>query len=107
LTADFHLVFEIAEIPIKIKSDMEDVTMDEGDVFTVFTVEYSKVLAQRHKIICKFNGHEIVSGDKYEIKVSDNKLELRVKNICPEDEGTYTIQVQNAKSSAFLTVNGI
>jgi hypothetical protein len=86
---------------------MEDVTMDEGDECAVFSAEYSKNLADRHKITCKFNGQVIALGDKYETKIANNKLELRVKTICPADEGTYTIHVQNAKSSAFLTVNGI
>ena len=87
---------------------MNDINACEGDIYASFTVEISKKLISNNKIKCYYKDELIdLSSDKYKIEIKDFYCTLHVKNVDLKDEGSYSIQVDKAKSSAELTVEGI
>lgn len=86
---------------------MTDIAANEGDATANFQIEFSNKLKKSHNIECFFNDKLIdVDDNKFLIEKKDFYCTLIIKNITLEDEGNYTIQCNNAKSSAQLAVNG-
>ena len=65
-----------------------------------------KQVNESDKINWTFEGHKIEKGSKYLVKSKGNKSRLVIKNVCIEDEGSYTVEINNSSSSATLAVNG-
>ena len=87
---------------------MNDVTASEGDAHVAFNVEFSKKLSASHKIKCFYKDEPLdLNSDKYSVEIKDFYCTLKIKNVDLKDEGSYTIQVDKAKSSADLVVEGI
>ena len=87
---------------------MNDVNACEGAVSTSFTVELSKKLNSNNKVKWYYKDELIdLKSDKYKIEIKDFHCTLHIKNIDLNDEGSYSIEVDKAKSSAELTVEGI
>ena len=87
---------------------MNDTNALEGDTSASFKIELSKKLTSNHKVRCYFKDEQIdLSSNKYAIEIKDFHCILHVKNIELGDEGSYSIQVDKAKSTADLVVEGI
>lgn len=65
-----------------------------------------KPISENDEIKWSFNGTKLVKGPKYSFENRGNKAKLIIKDIVLEDEGTYTVEIKNSRSSATLTVNG-
>lgn len=66
-----------------------------------------KVISDNDEIKWSYNGRKLDKGAKYSFENKGNKSKLVIKNIVLEDEGTYAVEINNSRSSASLTVNGI
>jgi hypothetical protein len=87
------------------KTHMSDMNACEGDETVALKVELSKKLTETNKIKCYFKDELLdFKSDKYTIETHDCFCTLRIKNIELKDEGSYSIQVDKAKSSADLNV---
>ena len=87
---------------------MEDKEATEDDEKTTLEVEMSKKVSSRDEIRWTFNGRKIdVEDDNRYALEKDNKIcRLVIKKVKLEDEGTFAVEVNNSRSSAYLTVNG-
>lgn len=46
------------------------------------------------------------NGDKYQMRMKDLQVELRIANLAPEDMGDYSCVCGEHRTTARLTVNG-
>lgn len=87
---------------------MEDQKAVEEDEKACFEIEMSKKISVNEEIRWTYNGRKIDVDDvnKYELKFENKICKLIVKKIRLEDEGTYAVEINGTRSSAFLFVDG-
>lgn len=79
----------------------------EEDAEAFFEIECSKKIQSSDEFRWTLNGRRIDTDDlrKYRLDTDGKHCKLIIKNIRLEDEGTYNVEVNGSRSSAFLTVN--
>lgn len=97
----------VKEAPISLKSSLQDKQAVEEDEEAFFEVEMSKKISLSDEIRWTFNGRKIDVEDfrKYSMELENKICKLKIKKIALEDEGTYAVEVNGSRSSAFLSVN--
>lgn len=97
----------VKDAPASLKSKLNDKEATEEDGLTYFEVELTKKAKRTDQIKWSFNGRKVDSDvdARYSIETSNKMCKLVIKNVCLEDEGTYSIDVNGVKTSAQLIVN--
>jgi titin len=97
----------VKDAPNKVKTTISDKDAVEEDDVAFFEIELVKQIKETDPIKWTFNGRRVdLKGNKYAVEARGNKSKLLIKNIRLEDEGNYTVEVNNSSSTATLTVNG-
>lgn len=96
--------FAIAEDIVDIIKPLEDQTVENMDIDVSFTCELSKPDVK----VSWVKGKTPISKDdsKYTISNTGCVYTLTVKEVKPEDESDYTINVKDKKSTAELFIDG-
>ncbi|XP_048474365.1 obscurin [Rhincodon typus] len=88
-------------LPVVFTQELKNTEADEGDMATLFC-EITKPDAPvewRKGIVA------LQSGDKYKMKCEGCCVQLSIYNLKPEDQGEYTCDSGDQKTTAFLKVN--
>ena len=97
----------VRELPIKLKSLLEDQRAIEEDASAVFTIEASKKISPGDDFRWTMNGRRIDTDDlmKYSMQTEGKMCRLIIKKIRLEDEGAYAVEINGSRSSANLFVD--
>lgn len=87
---------------------LEDKKAVENDEKCIFEVEMTKKIKPKDEIRWLFNGRRIDTeiDKRYELEIDNKICRLVIKNIVLQDEGNYSIEINNSRSNANLTVEG-
>ncbi|XP_059495977.1 obscurin isoform X15 [Stegostoma tigrinum] len=91
----------VKALPVVFTQELKNTEADEGDMATLFCeitkpdapVEWTKGIVA------------LQSGDKYKMKHEGCCVQLSIYNLKPEDQGEYTCDSGDQKTTAFLKVN--
>ncbi|GCC29258.1 hypothetical protein chiPu_0007696 [Chiloscyllium punctatum] len=92
---------KVKVLPVVFKQELKNTEADEGDMATLFC-EITKPDAP---VEWKKGIVVLQSGDKYKMKQEGCCIQLSVYNLKPEDQGEYTCDSGDQKTTAFLKVN--
>ncbi|XP_029109266.1 obscurin [Scleropages formosus] len=91
----------VDELPITFKQELKDQEADEGDS-VILHCELSKPGAQ----VEWRKGRELLkSGDKFQMKLKDTSVELKICDLKPEDTGEYICRTADKQTTAQIKVN--
>ncbi|XP_034386307.1 LOW QUALITY PROTEIN: obscurin [Cyclopterus lumpus] len=99
-SAETTATVTVKELPPFFKKDLVNVEAEEGDTASL-CCELSKpgVLVQWRK-----NKLPLRASRKYEMKQDGCLLQLHIKDLKPEDRGSYTCQAESAETTSTVTV---
>ncbi|XP_032381171.1 obscurin [Etheostoma spectabile] len=99
-SAETTATVSVKELPPFFKEDLQSVEAEEGSVVSL-CCELSKPGVS---VQWKMNRLPLTANRKYEIKQDGCLLQLLIKNLKPEDSGSYTCQAGSAETTATVTV---
>ncbi|XP_026201009.1 obscurin isoform X5 [Anabas testudineus] len=99
-SAETTATITVKELPTFFNKDLESVEAEEGGTVSLFC-EISKpgvtIQWKKNKLLLRANR-------KYEMKQDGCLLQLHIKELKPEDSGSYTCQAGSAETTATVTV---
>ncbi|XP_070410268.1 obscurin isoform X2 [Nothobranchius furzeri] len=99
--AETSAAVTVKEIPPFFKESLKDVAVEEGGSASL-SCEVSKPGVP---VQWKKNRLPLRSNRKYEMKQDGCVLQLLIRDLTPEDSGSYTCQTGAVETSAYVTVN--